>query len=91
VREAGALTALLGGLDMLVFTAGIGEHSAVLRERICTSLGWLGIALDARANAAHAHVVSSASSAVTVVVEPTNEAWIAARAAVRVLRGNRDG
>ncbi|UEP25076.1 acetate/propionate family kinase [Burkholderia ambifaria] len=91
VREAGALTALLGGLDMLVFTAGIGEHSAVLRERICTSLGWLGIELDARANAAHAHVVSSASSAVTVVVEPTNEAWVAARAAVRVLRGDRDG
>ena len=91
VREAGALTALLGGLDMLVFTAGIGEHSAVLRERICTSLGWLGIEIDARANAAHAQVVSSSSSAVTVVVEPTNEAWIAARAAVRVLRGNRDG
>ncbi|KVL28926.1 acetate kinase [Burkholderia territorii] len=91
VRETGALTALLGGLDMLVFTAGIGEHSAQLRERICSSLGWLGIALDARANAEHAHVVSCASSAVTVVVEPTNEAWVAARAAVRVLRGNRDG
>ncbi|RQS21398.1 acetate/propionate family kinase [Burkholderia sp. Bp8998] len=91
VRETGALTALLGGLDMLVFTAGIGEHSAALRERICASLGWLGIELDARANAADAHVVSSASSAVTVVVEPTNEAWVAARAAVRVLRGNRDG
>ena len=90
VREAGALAALLGGLDMLVFTAGIGEHSAPLRERICASLGWLGIALDPGANAAHAHVVSSASSAVTVVVEPTNEAWVAARAAVRVLRGNRD-
>ncbi|RQR86695.1 MULTISPECIES: acetate/propionate family kinase [unclassified Burkholderia] len=90
VRETGALTALLGGLDMLVFTAGIGEHSAVLRERICASLGWLGIALDARANADHAHVVSCASSAVTVVVEPTNEAWIAARAAVRVLRAHRD-
>ncbi|TGN94252.1 acetate/propionate family kinase [Burkholderia sp. USMB20] len=90
VRETGALTALLGGLDMLVFTAGIGEHSAVLRERICASLGWLGIALDARANADHAHVVSCASSAVTVVVEPTNEAWVAARAAVRVLRANRD-
>lgn len=89
VREAGALTALLGGLDMLVFTAGIGEHSAVLRERICAALGWLGIDLDVCANAGHAQVVSSASSAVTVVVEPTNEAWIAARAAVRVLRGNR--
>ncbi|CAG9243017.1 Acetate kinase [Burkholderia diffusa] len=91
VRETGALTTLLGGLDMLVFTAGIGEHSAELRARICASLGWLGVALDARANAAHAHVVSCASSAVTVVVEPTNEAWVAARAAVRVLRGNRDG
>ncbi|KWA05832.1 acetate/propionate family kinase [Burkholderia territorii] len=91
VRETGALTALLGGLDMLVFTAGIGEHSAQLRERICAALGWLGIAFDARANAEHAHVVSCASSAVTVVVEPTNEAWVAARAAVRVLRGNRDG
>ncbi|MCW3503875.1 acetate/propionate family kinase [Burkholderia cenocepacia] len=90
VRETGALTALLGGLDMLVFTAGIGEHSAPLRERICASLGWLGIELDTRANVDNAHVVSSASSAVTVVVEPTNEAWIAARAAVRVLRGNRD-
>ncbi|AXF24019.1 acetate kinase [Burkholderia pyrrocinia] len=90
VREAGALTALLGGIDMLVFTAGIGEHSAVLRERICASLGWLGIEIDAGANAADAHVVSSASSAVTVVVEPTNEAWIAARAAARVLRSGRD-
>lgn len=90
VREAGALTALLGGLDVLVFTVGIGEHSTVLRERICASLGWLGIDIDARANADNAHVVSSASSAVTVVVEPTNEAWIAARAAVAGLRGNRD-
>ncbi|MDN7875022.1 acetate/propionate family kinase [Burkholderia aenigmatica] len=90
VREAGALVALLGGLDMLVFTAGIGEHSAVLRERICAALAWLGIEMDAAANADHAPVVSSASSAVTVVVEPTNEAWIAARAAVRVLRANRD-
>ncbi|MBY4724193.1 MULTISPECIES: acetate/propionate family kinase [Burkholderia] len=90
VREAGALVALLGGLDMLVFTAGIGEHSAVLRERICAALGWLGIDIDAGANADHARVVSSASSAVTVVVEPANEAWIAARAAVGVLRANRD-
>ncbi|MCA7882072.1 acetate/propionate family kinase [Burkholderia contaminans] len=90
VREAGALVALLGGLDMLVFTAGIGEHSAVLRERICAALGWLGIDIEVGANADHAPVVSSASSAVTVVVEPANEAWIAARAAVGVLRANRD-
>ena len=89
VRETGALVALLGGLDMLVFTAGIGEHSAVLRERICAALAWLGIDIDVGANADHASVVSSASSAVTVVVEPTNEAWIAARAALGVLRANR--
>ncbi|MPV69313.1 acetate/propionate family kinase [Burkholderia sp. BE17] len=88
VREAGALAAVLGGLDMLVFTAGIGEHSAALRERICASLGWLGVDIDASANAAHAQVISSAASAVTVVVEPTNEAWIAARDAVRLLRGD---
>ncbi|AOI75899.1 hypothetical protein WS54_06195 [Burkholderia sp. NRF60-BP8] len=88
--ETGALTALPGGLDMRVFMADIGEQSAPLRERICTSLGWLGIELDARANAHNAHGVSRASSAVTVVVEPSNDAWIAARAAMRVLRGNRD-
>lgn len=85
VRETGALTALLGGLDMLVFTAGIGEHSSVLRERICAALDWLGVEVDPAANAANAHVISHASSAVTVVVEPTNEAWIAARNAIRLL------
>ena len=46
VREIGALTAVLGGLDMLAFTAGVGEHSAVLRERICGALGWLGVRID---------------------------------------------
>jgi acetate kinase len=89
VRETGALTALLGGLDMLVFTAGIGEHSSVLRVRICAALGWLGVEVDAAANAAHAHVISRASSAVMVVVEPTNEAWIAARDAIRLLRAKQ--
>lgn len=81
VREIGALTAALGGLDMLVFTAGIGEHNAVIRERVCASLGWLGVALDAEANARHAAVVSTTDSRVRVLVEPTNEEWIAARAA----------
>ncbi len=51
VREIGALTAVLGGLDMLVFTAGVGERSAVLRERICAALGWLGLDLDPRRTA----------------------------------------
>lgn len=87
VREIGALAAVLGGLDMLVFTAGIGEHNAVIRERVCHALGWLGVALDTRANAAHAAVVSGPESRVRVVVEATNEEWIAARAALELLQG----
>lgn len=87
VREIGALTAVLGGLDMLVFTAGIGEHSQVLRERICAGLGWLGVALDLPANAAHAPLISDPASRVRVAVEPTNEEWIAARHAQHLLAG----
>ncbi len=85
VRETGALTALLGGLDMLVFTAGIGEHSAPIRSRVCAALRLFGVVLDEAANAANAHVISHAQSRVKVVVEPTNEAWVAARAAWRLL------
>lgn len=86
VREVGALVAVLGGLDLLVFTAGIGEHNAVLRQRICTALQWLGVQLDAQANAAHAPLISAAGSTVTVGVEPTNEEWVAARLAQACLR-----
>lgn len=85
VREIGALTAVLGGLDMLAFTAGIGEHSTVLRERICVALSWLGLELDPEANSGHAWTISRAGSRVLVAVEPTNEEWIAASHAVRVL------
>ncbi len=82
VREIGALTAVLGGLDMLVFTAGIGEHSVELRRRVCEGLGWLGVALDPEANAAQATTLSTPDSAVRVAMEPTNEEWIAASHAV---------
>lgn len=85
VREVGALTAALNGLDMLAFTAGIGEHNAAIRERICAGLGFLGVDLDPSANAAHASVISSASSKVRVVVEPTNEEWVAATAAAAII------
>jgi acetate kinase len=86
VREIGSLAAALGGLDMLAFTAGVGEHSAVLRERICAALSWLGIALDDAANQASAPVISTSSSRVAVVVEPTNEEWIAASHALPFVR-----
>ena len=86
VREIGALAAVLGGLDLLVFTAGVGEHNAFIRERVCRDLGFLGIELDAAANIANATTISAAASRVRVGVEPTNEEWIAARDARQCLR-----
>jgi len=85
VREIGASVAALGGLDLLVFTAGIGEHNAVIRERICQGLEFLGVKLDAGANDAHDNVISTVCSKVLVAVEPTNEEWVAARHARDVL------
>ena len=86
VREIGALTAVLGGLELLVFTAGIGEHNDVVRARVCQQLGWLGVQLDAEANARHAAVISGADSRVRVGVEQTNEEWVAASQAARLLQ-----
>jgi len=86
VREIGALTAVLGGLELLVFTAGIGEHNDVVRARVCQQLGWLGVQLDAEANARHAAVISGADSRVRVAVEQTNEEWVAASQAARLLQ-----
>ncbi|WP_202840942.1 acetate/propionate family kinase [Luteimonas saliphila] len=87
VREIGAMAAVLGGLDLLVFTAGVGEHNAFVRERICRDLAFLGVELDQGANAADAAIISSDDSRVRVGVEPTNEEWIAARDAIAVVRG----
>lgn len=72
VREIAALAAVLGGLDLLVFTAGVGEHNAFVRERVCRDLAWLGVELDAAANASDAPVISSAHSRVLTGVEPTS-------------------
>ncbi len=71
---AGALTAVLGGLDALVFTAGIGEHAPEIRARICRGLAWLGLELDAAANAAGAQRISAPASRVSAWVVPTDEA-----------------
>lgn len=73
IEETGALAAVMEGLDGLVFTAGIGEHDSVLRANVCARLGWLGVKLDAKANACHASVISTPDSAVRVRVEPTDE------------------
>jgi len=77
--------AVLGGLDLLVFTAGIGEHQAEVRRRVVVDLGFLGAALDDDANARHEPIISAPASAVLVAVEPTNEEWVAARQALQLL------
>lgn len=73
VREIGALAAVLGGLDALIFTAGIGENSALVRRLICQPLSWLGIALDNEANKAGSNIISSSQSDIEVHIIPTNE------------------
>lgn len=79
MRSIGSLAAALGGLDALVFTAGIGEHSDPIRERICRDCAWLGIQLDPEANARHAPRISRNNSPVSVWVIPTNEEQMIAR------------
>ncbi|MBK8897652.1 MAG: acetate/propionate family kinase [Candidatus Competibacteraceae bacterium] len=78
-RELGSLAAALGGLDALVFTGGIGENATAVREQVCVRSGWLGIELDAVANAERHTRISTPASRVTVWVLPTNEELIIAR------------
>jgi acetate kinase len=87
-RELGSLAAALGGLDALVFTAGIGEHAAEIRERVCRSARWLGVELDAAANAAHGPRINTASSRAGVWVIPTNEELMIARHTRRLIESS---
>lgn len=73
VREIGALTSSLGGLDALVFSAGIGEHAPQVRAMVCQKLGWLGATLDSAANDRSAALISAPSSRVSLRVIPTDE------------------
>ena len=84
-KRVGALAAVLGGVDALVFTAGIGEHSAEIRRRICAASEWLGVTLDPTANAAHAPRISSAGSRVAALVIPTDEELVILRHAGALL------
>ena len=78
-KEIGALAAVLGGIDGLVFTAGIGENSPEIRRRICKASAWLGIDLDDKANAAKGPRISKAGSRVSAWLIPTNEELMIAR------------
>jgi acetate kinase len=86
-KQLGAYLAVLGGLDTLVFTGGIGEHSALVRELACHGLVELGIELDPSLNESNATLISSAASRCQVRVVPTHEDLIIARAAF-ALAGN---
>ena len=84
-RELGSLAAALGGLDAIVFTAGIGENSRSLRERVCRDAAWLGVELDAEANQRNIARISTAASSVSAWVIPTNEELMIARHTRNVL------
>ena len=84
-KEIGALAAVLGGIDGLVFTAGIGENSAEIRRRIGEACLWLGVEIDPEANAAKGPRISRAGSKASAWVIPTNEELMIARHTGRLL------
>jgi acetate kinase len=84
-KQIGSFAAALGGIDLLVFTGGIGERAAPIRREVCLGLQHLGIQLDLQANEAHADVISSAQSACLVRVIPTNEDLMIARHTYRLV------
>ena len=86
-RELGSLAAALGGLDAIVFTGGIGENSAEIRARVCRDAAWLGVVLDESANQAGAPCISTADSATSAWVVPTNEELMIARHTRGILEG----
>jgi acetate kinase len=85
-RELGSLAAALGGVEAIVFTGGIGEHAAPIRERICKDAQWLGVTLDEEANAARGPRISAESSRVSAWVIPTDEESMIARHTLAALQ-----
>ena len=77
----------MGGIDALVFCGGIGENSRLIRQRICERLDWMGVQLDHARNADNAMVISSDLARTTVLVVPTNEELVIARAARHAAAG----
>ena len=84
-KEIGAFAAVLGGLDMPVFSGGIGEKAPEIRTRVCYGLAFLGIDLDSERNAENAAVISTDTSRVTVRVMPTDEEQMIARTVYQLL------
>jgi acetate kinase len=84
-KYIGTLSVVLGGLDSLVFTGGIGEHSSEIRSRICAGLEFLGIRVDEEKNSRHAAIISPESGQVEIRIIKTNEELMIARHTMRIL------
>ena len=84
-REIGGLAASMGGLDALIFCGGIGENSRLVRARVCEDMAWIGIAIDPQRNAANETILSAPLSPVEVMMIPTQEDVVIARAAFAMM------
>jgi acetate kinase len=89
-REIGALTSSLGGLEGLIFTAGIGENAPEIRAMVCARLGWLGAQLDVEANARNEAVISTPQSGIRILVLPTDEEAMIAHHTLNTVRSARE-
>ncbi len=87
-KSIGALVAVLGGVDSIIFSGGIGEQAPLIRARICAGLGYLGVVVDDEPNARHADLISSTESDVGVHVIPTDEAQILCRNTYQIITNN---
>lgn len=90
IRQIGAMAASLGGLDGLVFTAGIGERSVEIRDRVCRAVAWLGVQLDPAANQSGGPRISTEESPISVWVIPTDEEGMIARHTLALLSPSMD-
>ena len=84
-QEVGRLTAILGGLDRVIFTAGVGEHAPLIREKVCRQLTWLGLEIDNPLNQSNQVEIAAESSRVRVQVVPTDEEWMLAKYATQLV------
>jgi acetate kinase len=87
-REVAGLAAAMGGIDGLVFTAGVGENAPEVRARICERCAWLGVRLDEERNRAHGPEITAEASPVPGYVVPTDEELMIARHTLAALRRN---
>jgi acetate kinase len=88
-KELAALCGILQGCDAIIFTAGIGEKSAIIRKKICERLKWLGVILDEKANTNNSSIISQESSVVVVSVIQTNEEYMIAKHTMDRITGDR--